>query len=244
MIEVEGLVKRFKEVTAVGGISFTARAGEVTGFLGKNGAGKTTTMRILATLMRPTEGSARVAGYDVTKQTEEVRRTIGLLTEEPGLYERMTPREQLRFFGSTYDLPSDRVNTRIDELAQSLGFTEFLDRRAGTLSKGNRQKVAVARSLIHDPEVLLLDEPTAALDVVAANAMEEFMASDALRGKTVLLSTHIVEEAQRLCARIVVVGHGRVVAAGTPTELGGGRKSNLRKKLLTLMAEDDDEGAA
>jgi sodium transport system ATP-binding protein len=235
MIEIEGLVKRFGDVTAVDGATFTARAGEVTGFLGQNGAGKTTTMRILATLLTPTAGTARVAGFDVQTQPDEVRRSIGLLTEEPGLYERMTPRELLVFFASTYDLPAARARARIEDLAGSLGFGEYLDRRSGTLSKGNRQKVAVARALIHDPPVLLLDEPTAALDVVAAHAVEEFMASDALRGKTVLLSTHIVEEAARLCARIVVVGKGRIVANGTPTELGGGRRSNLRRHLISLM---------
>jgi sodium transport system ATP-binding protein len=238
VIEVEGLAKRFGAVVALDGIDFTAQPGEVTGFLGKNGAGKTTTMRILATLMQPSAGRARVAGHDVVAEPEAVRRSIGLLTEEPGLYDRMTPREQLAFFGSTYDLPRTRVSERIEHLAEALAFTEFLDVRAGTLSKGNRQKVAVARALVHDPPVLLLDEPTAALDVVAAHAMEEFMASDAVRGKTVLLSTHIVEEAARLCARIVVIGHGRVVASGTTTDLAGGRRANLRRRLLTLMGAD------
>lgn len=238
MIHVEGLVKRFGAVTALDGVSFEARPGEVTGFLGKNGAGKTTTMRILSTLLRPSAGRARVAGHDVDDDPVAVRRSVGLLTEEPGLYDRMTAREQLAFFGSTYDLPKQRIAERIEHLGEALGFTAELDKRGGTLSKGNRQKVAVARALVHDPPVLLLDEPTAALDVVAAHAMEEFMAGDALRGKTVLLSTHIVEEAARLCARIVVIGNGRVVASGTPTDLAGGRRSNLRKRLLALMGED------
>ena len=236
MIHVDGLVKRFGAVTALDGASFEAHPGEITGFLGPNGAGKTTTMRILSTLIPPTEGRATVAGFDVVNQSEEVRRSIGLLTEEPGLYDKMTVREQLRFFSSTYDVPTEATDASIARLADALVFTEYLDRRAGTLSKGNRQKVAVARALVHDPQVLLLDEPTAALDVVAAHGMEEFMASDALRGRTVLLSTHIVEEAERLCARIVVIARGTVVASGTPDELAG-PDGDLRGALLRLMGE-------
>jgi sodium transport system ATP-binding protein len=242
MIRVEGLVKRFGDVRAIDDISFEARAGQITGFLGPNGAGKTTTMRILSTLIRADAGTATVEGYDVVSQAEEVRRSIGLLTEEPGLYDRMTVREQLSFFASTYDIGTGAAARTIALLARRLGFEEYLDRRAGTLSKGNRQKVAVARALLHDPPVLLLDEPTAALDVVAANAMEEFMASDALRGKTVLLSTHIVEEAARLCSRIIVVARGRVVAHGTPDDLAGG--DDLRRALIRLMGEPASDGVS
>jgi len=235
MIRVESLVKRFGDVRAIDGISFEARPGQITGFLGPNGAGKTTTMRILSTLIQADAGTATVEGYDVVSQAEEVRRSIGLLTEEPGLYDRMTVREQLSFFASTYDMDSAAAGRTITMLARALGFDEYLDRRAGTLSKGNRQKVAVSRALLHDPPVLLLDEPTAALDVVAAHAMEEFMTSDALRGKTVLLSTHIVEEAARLCSRIIVVARGKVVAHGTPEDLAA--RGDLRRALIRLMGE-------
>src|SRR5687768_2820262 len=153
MIHVDGLVKRFGSVTAVDGVTFEAHPGQITGFLGPNGAGKTTTMRILATLIPPTEGRATVAGFDVGRQSEEVRRAIGLLTEEPGLYERMTVREQLAFFASAYDIPRRAAGEAIERLAHTLGFDEYLERRGGTLSKGNRQKVAVARALVHDPQV-------------------------------------------------------------------------------------------
>ena len=238
MIQIEALVKRFGDVTAVGGVTFEARAGEVTGFLGPNGAGKTTTMRVLATLLNPTEGSVRVAGFDTVREAEQVRRSIGLLTEETGLYDKMTAREQLEFFGSLYDLGGAALARRVDDLAEMLGFSENLDRRAGTLSKGNRQKVAVARALVHDPPVLLLDEPTAALDVVASNAMEGFMTGDALRGKCVLLSTHIAEEAARLCARIVVIARGAIVAAGAPDDIvERARTKDLRGALLELMGD-------
>lgn len=237
VIGVEGLRKRFGDVRALDGATFSAAPGEITGFLGQNGAGKTTTMRILSTLLRPDGGSARVAGRDVVGEPEAVRRSVGLLTEEPGLYDRMTVREQLSFFAAAYGVPRERARARIGELSEMLGFEEHLDRRAGTLSKGNRQKVAVARALVHDPPVLLLDEPAAALDVVAAHAMEEFLRSDALRGKTVLLSTHVVEEAARLCARIVVIVRGRIVAAGTPREMAG--EGDLRTALIRLMRPEE-----
>ncbi|MFA5891803.1 MAG: ATP-binding cassette domain-containing protein [Actinomycetota bacterium] len=244
MITVLDLAKTFREVVAVAGVSFTAPPGRITGFLGSNGAGKTTTMRILATLLRPSAGSATVAGYDVADSAEDVRRSIGLLTEETGLYDKMTPREQLRFFGSLYDLPAARVARRVDELAETLGFEEFLDRRAGTLSKGNRQKVAVARALVHDPPVLLLDEPTSGLDLVAASALEGVLTSEALSAKTVLLSTHVAEEAARLCAGIVVIVHGRIVADGTPQEIVRDTESlDLRTALVHLMNAEPPIGA-
>jgi sodium transport system ATP-binding protein len=234
MIEVTDLVKRYGEFTAVDGISFTAPPGQITGFLGANGAGKTTTMRVLSTLLKPTSGRASVNGFDVVDAPLDVRRSIGLLTEETGLYDRMTAREQLAFFGTLHAIPAAKTNARIDELATVLGLGEHLDRRAAELSKGNRQKVAIARALVHDPSVLLLDEPTAALDVVASDAMEEFIASDAIAGRTVLLSTHVVEEAARLCARIIVVSGGKIVADGSPAELSASAGS-LREALLTLM---------
>ncbi len=234
MIEVQELVKRYGNFTAVDGVSFSARPGQITGFLGPNGAGKTTTMRVLATLLRPTSGTAKVNGFDVVADDLDVRRSIGLLTEETGLYDRMTPREQLTFFASLHEIAPPTTAARIDELASVLGLGDHLERRAAELSKGNRQKVAIARALVHDPPVLLLDEPTAALDVVAADAMEDFIASDAIRGRTVLLSTHVVEEAARLCARIIVISRGAIVADGAPTELTAGAP-NLRDALLTLM---------
>lgn len=236
MISVLNLEKKFGDVVAVAGISFHAPPGQITGFLGSNGAGKTTTMRVLATLLRPTAGQAVVAGFDVAEHPEDVRRSIGLLTEETGLYDKMTPREQLCFFGSLYDLPRAHVARRVEELAETLEFGEFLDRRSGTLSKGNRQKVAVARALVHDPPVLLLDEPTSGLDLVAASALEAVLNSAALSDKTVLLSTHVAEEAARLCARIVVIVRGRVVADATPKEIAyDAGVPDLRTALVHLM---------
>ena len=243
VIDVQDLEKRFGDVAAVAGVSFVAPPGQITGFLGSNGAGKTTTIRVLATLLRPCAGRATVAGYDVVANPEDVRRSIGLLTEETGLYDKMTPREQLKFFGSLYDLPRADVSRRVDELAQTLGFEEFLDRRAGTLSKGNRQKVAVARALVHDPTVLLLDEPTSGLDLVAASALENVLTGEALSDKTVLLSTHVAEEAARLCTHIVVIVHGRILADGTPQAIVRDTASlDLRTALVQLMNVDPPVG--
>ncbi|MFP5327964.1 MAG: ABC transporter ATP-binding protein [Acidimicrobiia bacterium] len=218
MIEVEDLRLALGGTQVIDGLSFRAPEGEVTGFLGPNGAGKTTTMRILATLLRPDSGSARVAGHDVVREPTEVRRRIGLVTEEPSLLDRLTVREQLTFTGRAYDLSPQRVAERIEVVASLLELD--LDKRAGTLSKGNRQKASLARALVHDPPVLLLDEPTANLDVVAQAAMQELLRRPEVRsGKTVFLSTHVLDEAERLCDRVVGIVSGKVVAEGTPAEI-------------------------
>lgn len=235
-ILVEDLVKRFGPTTAVDGVSFEAKAGEVTGFLGANGAGKTTTIRVLATLLAPTSGRAVIDGFDTTRDDAEVRNRIGLLTEEAGLFDRLTPRETLRFVADLAGVQKATSVERIERIADDLALTEYLDRRCGELSKGNRQKVALARALVTEPPVLLLDEPTAALDVLAAAGVERAIERATTAGRTVLLSTHIAEEAARLCTRIVVIGHGRIVGDGTPAELAHG--GDLRAGLLHLMGSD------
>ena len=220
MIVVDGLVKQLGGTQVLHGVSFTARPGEVTGLLGPNGAGKTTTMRVLATLLRPDGGSVEVAGLDVVEDAVAVRARIGLVTEEPGLFDRLTVREQLRFCAATYGLDDARARERIDKLVAAIGLDRHLDDRAGTLSKGNRQKVSLCRALVHDPPVLLLDEPTSGLDVVAAAGLEELLADASLTGdKTVLLSTHRLDEAERRADRLVGIAGGRVVVDGTPAEV-------------------------
>lgn len=220
MIEVAELRLSLGGPPVIDGLSFSAPAGEVTGFLGPNGAGKTTTMRILSTLLRPDSGTATIAGHDVVRDANEVRRRIGLVTEEPSLLDRLTVREQLTFTGQAYDLSTDAVASRVEIVAELLALAEHLDKRAGTLSKGNRQKVSLARALVHDPPVLLLDEPTANLDVVAQAAIQELLLAPEVRtGKTVFLSTHVLDEAERLCDRVVGIVAGKVVAEGTPAEI-------------------------
>jgi sodium transport system ATP-binding protein len=220
VIEVDGLVKVLGDARVLDGMSFVAPTGQITGLLGPNGAGKSTTMRVLASLLRPTDGTARIAGVDVVTQPDEVRRLIGLVTEEPGLYDRLTVREHLEFFGRAQGLDGALLDGRIDLLVDTLVLGGEIDKRAGALSKGNRQKVSLARAIIHDPPVLLLDEPTSGLDVMATIGLEDLLAAEEVTGdKTVLLSTHRLDEAERLAHHIVGIADGRVVAEGQPADL-------------------------
>ncbi|MBI2704627.1 MAG: ABC transporter ATP-binding protein [Actinobacteria bacterium] len=201
-------------------VTFEAPPATVTGLLGPNGAGKTTTMRVVATLLRPDEGHVRVAGVDIQDKPIEARRMLGLVTEEPGLLDRLTAREQLSYTARAYGMASGVAAKRIEWLAELLGFGDALDERAGILSKGNRQKVSLCRALVHDPPVLLLDEPTSGLDVVAAAGLEDLLRQDGITGgKTVLLSTHRLDEVERLANRVIGIAEGRVVVDATPDEL-------------------------
>jgi sodium transport system ATP-binding protein len=220
VIAVVGLGKALAGTRILDDVTFTAPSGKITGLLGPNGAGKTTTMRVLATLLRPDTGTVTIAGIDIATDPMAARRVIGLVTEEPGLHDRLTVREQLVFSARAHGLTADLAQERIGVIAGHLGLSPALDRRGGTLSKGNRQKVSLCRALVHDPPVLLLDEPTSGLDVVAADGLEELLArSDVTGGKTVLLSTHRLDEAERLAARVVGIAGGRVVVDATPEEL-------------------------
>jgi ABC-type multidrug transport system ATPase subunit len=239
VIEVRDLVRRLGDTRVLDGLSFVVPPGSVTGFLGPNGAGKTTTMRVLSTLLRPTEGTVLIAGHDVVTEAIEVRRVIGLVTEEPSLLDRLTVREQLDFSARAYDLPAAQIAGRIGLLVDLLGLGAEIDKRAGTLSKGNRQKAALARALVHDPPVLLLDEPTANLDIVAQAGMQELLQrSDVVGGKTVFLSTHVLDEAERLCDHVVGIVGGRTVAEGTPDEIvARAGTATFRDAFLALVAE-------
>lgn len=219
MISVKNLEKHFGQVRAVDGLSFETRAGEIFGLLGPNGAGKTTTLRLLSTLLRPTRGTASVAGYDILKDPQEVRRHIGVVCEGTGLYDRLTPRETLLHYAMLYDIESSIVRRKIEELSELLDMGEYMDRRAGKLSRGMKQRVAVARALVCDPSVLLFDEPTAGLDVVSARAVQDFIESFRSAQKTILLSTHIMSLAERLCDRIAIISRGKIKAIGTFEEL-------------------------
>jgi sodium transport system ATP-binding protein len=245
MIEVMDLVKHFGPVRAVDGVSFSAREGEVLGLLGPNGAGKSTTLRMLSTVLRPTAGSARVDGYDLTREPTAVRAALGVLPEYWGLYGRLTAREHLRYFGRLYGLDGGQLEGRIEDVIALFGIEEYADRRCEPFSKGMKQKVALGRALIHDPRHLLLDEPTAGLDVMSARSVREVIARFRDEGRCVILSTHILAEAERLCDRLELIHRGRIVASGTPEEVRrqAGRET-LEEAFVALVGEPTAEEAA
>jgi sodium transport system ATP-binding protein len=222
---------------AVEGISFACRAGEVFGLLGPNGAGKTTTLRMLSTVLSPTHGSATIGGHDVARQPGRVRASIGFLSGNTGLYPRLTPREVLRYFGRLYGLPDARIAQRTDDLARLLDMSAFLDRRCDALSTGMKQKVNVARTVLHDPRVLILDEPTSGLDVLAARTIIEFVRRCRAEGKCVVFSTHIMAEVARLCDRLAIIHGGRLRFLGTLAEFRAqaGADEDLEQAFLRVL---------
>jgi len=249
MIRVQSLFKTFRDpkrglVTAVDGLSFEARPGEIFGLLGSNGAGKTTTLRMIATILKPTGGTAEVAGFDVVQHPAEVRRRIGFLSGDMGYYHRLTPREVLTIFGGLNGMNGSRLTSRVNALIEEFGMQSYADSRSDTFSTGMRQRAAIARVLVHDPEVLILDEPTSGLDVPSARVIEEFILEARRAGKCVVLSTHIMEEAEYLCDRIGVVHDGRLQALGTMEELRAHTgKHRLREVFLELIHMSSARGA-
>ncbi|MEZ6188559.1 MAG: ATP-binding cassette domain-containing protein [Planctomycetota bacterium] len=226
MIDVQNLVKVYaahtpNPVRAVNGVSFTARPGTVFGLLGPNGAGKTTTLRIVATVLSPTEGTAVVGGVDVRQDPAAVRRQIGFLSASTGLYDRLNPREMLGYFGALYGLGGAALEARIDALVDLFEMKDFQDRPCGVLSSGQKQKTSIARALIHDPPVLILDEPTSSLDVLVARTVVERIAALRSSKRTILLSTHIMSEAERLCDEVAFLYRSKIQASGTLAEIQG-----------------------
>ena len=221
MIEAEGLSKSFGGVTAVADVSLHVRAGEVYGLLGPNGAGKTTTLRILATLVGADAGRARVAGFDVARQGEEVRRRIGVVNGGMGLYDRLTGRETLHWFGDLYGLDRDDVDARIERLDGLLQLGDTLTRRCGDFSTGMKQKIVIARAVLHDPPVLFFDEATSGLDVMARRAVLDFARAYPREDRVVVWSTHVMSEVEELCDRVGVLYEARMVDEGTVAQLKG-----------------------
>jgi ABC-2 type transport system ATP-binding protein len=219
VIEVHHLTKRFGKFTAVDHISFTVDKGEVFGFLGPNGAGKSTTIRMLCTLLRPTEGSARIVGFDILREPARVREHIGLVTEKIILYERLTARENLTLFGRLNHLPDTVIREQISRWLRLLQMEEWQDHLVGTFSTGMKQRVNIARALLHQPEVLFLDEPTLGLDPQTTRSIREFIRQLSQEGITIVLTTHIMVEADLLCHRVGIIDHGRIVALDTPDNL-------------------------
>jgi sodium transport system ATP-binding protein len=244
VIEAKDLSKVFKgpkgqSVTALDRVNFTCRAGEVYGLLGPNGAGKTTTLRILSTALKPTSGSATVDGVDVVQNPGEVRRRIGFLSGTTGIYGRLTAREMVQYFGRLYGMEENAINARTDEIFSMLDMHEFAKRRGDKLSTGMKQKVNIARTIVHHPNVVVFDEPTSGLDVITSRAIIELIDQCRREGKGVLFSTHIMAEAEKLCDRIGILHKGKIYAEGTKDEiLAKAGKGDLEEAFLALIGEE------
>jgi len=224
MIEVRQLTKAFRdkkrgEIRAVDSVSFSCQPGQVFGLLGVNGAGKTTCLRILGTILRPSAGTASVGGFDVLDEPQRVRASIGFLSAATALYGRLTAQETVEYFGRLHGLPESTLQSRIDALFATLEMNEYRHRRCDQLSSGMKQKVSIARTLVHDPPVMIFDEPTHGLDVLTARTVVSFVQDCRTRGKTVIFSTHVMREAEKLCDRIAVIHQGRILAEGTLEDL-------------------------
>jgi len=223
MIEVRNLSKRFPAhpdpKIAVDDIQFTVHPGEVFGLIGPNGAGKTTTLRMLCTVLQPSSGTASVAGFDVVAQASEVRRNVGFLSANTGVYDRMTAWEMVQYYGRLNEIPPDILTQRINELFTTLQINDFRDLPGGKMSTGMKQKVSIARALVNDPPVLIFDEPTAGLDILVQRAVLNNIRELRGQGKTIVFSTHIMREVEKLCDRVAIMARGKIVACGTLADL-------------------------
>ncbi len=220
MIEARSLSKFFRdpkrgEIRAVDSVSFRCEPGRIYGLLGANGAGKTTTLRMLATLLKPSSGTALVAGHDIVSEPEQVRNKLGFMAASTALYGRLTARETIAYFARLHGMPEDLIRVRTEALSKELGLEEFLDRRVEKYSTGMKQKLSIARTVVQDPEVLILDEPTLGLDVMTSRNILRFVRDCRDRGKTVIYSTHIMSEVQKLCDTIGIIHQGKLVAEGS-----------------------------
>ncbi|MFH1681799.1 MAG: ATP-binding cassette domain-containing protein [Candidatus Eisenbacteria bacterium] len=247
MIAADRLTKVYQDakrgdVVAVDSISFECVEGEIFGILGPNGAGKTTTLRMLATILAPSSGTARLNGYDVVREAEQVRGSIGYLSGETGLYARLTPREILRYFGLLNRYPREKLADRIDALVSLFGMHEFADVRCEKLSTGMRQKVSISRAVVHDPPILIFDEPTAGLDILVADALLTYIEQCRGQGKCVVFSTHVMSEAERLCDRIAIIHRGRILAIGSLEELRVRSGQRFLEKIFLSLVQGEGGG--
>ncbi|WP_055669238.1 ATP-binding cassette domain-containing protein [Desnuesiella massiliensis] len=243
MIEVINLKKEFKKVNAVNDISFKVCEGEIVGLLGENGAGKTTTLRMLATMLKPTGGTAKINGFDIMSESDKVRGQIGILFGgEVGLYDRLTARENIRYFAELNGMSKDETNKSIENLTKALGMEEYIDRRVGKFSRGMKQKVAIARSIVHEPKVMLFDEPTAGLDVTSAKIVQDFIKRCKEENRAIIFSSHSMAEVEKLCDRIVIINKGRIVEEGTVQQLKEKYKNNdMEEIFMSLVGGEKNE---
>jgi len=231
--------KKTKEVRAVNAVSFECQAGQIYGLLGANGAGKTTTLRMLATILEPTSGTAKVAGYDIIEDAEKVRMNVGFLSTATALYGRLTARELVEYFGRLHGIDGDALSKSVENLFTALDMDGYRDRRCDKLSTGMKQKVSIARTLVHDPPVMIFDEPTVGLDVMAARAIANFIRQCRERGKTVIFSTHVMSEAAKLCDRIGIIHGGEILEEGTLEQLRARHsKEDLEDIFVEVVGEE------
>jgi len=243
-VRVDRLEKTLGSNRVLRGISFEAHSGEIFGLLGPNGAGKTTTLRVICTLLAPDTGSVEVLGFDTRSAPQEVRRRVGVVTAEFGVYPRLTARENIAYFAQLSGVGRAReertpgldgeLARKVDAVIERLDIGSFAKQRAETLSSGQKQKVAIARAIVHDPPVLMFDEPTSNLDVLASREIRQFMVESKGRGKCVIFSTHVLHDAERLCDRVTIIHQGRVVASGSTAEVRGGFQ-DLEDSFLSLV---------
>lgn len=220
MVEVIGITKQFKKVKAVDNVSFKINNGEIVGLLGENGAGKTTTLRMLATMLKISSGKALINGYDVSKEPEKVRSEIGILFGgDVGLYDRLTARENMMYFAKLNGMTDAEAKNSIAKLSNQLEMQEYMDKRVGKFSRGMKQKVSIARSIVHNPSVVLFDEPTTGLDVSAARIVQNFILNCKKENKAVVFSSHSMAEVEKLCDRVVIIHKGKLIEQGTIEEL-------------------------
>jgi sodium transport system ATP-binding protein len=233
-VRVDRLEKTLGTNKVLRGISFEAHSGQIFGLLGPNGAGKTTTLRIICTLLAPDAGSVAVLGFDTRTAPQEVRRRVGVVTAEIGVYPRLSARENIAYFAELSGVLDGELRRKVDGVLERLDMASFANQRAESLSSGQKQKVAIARAIVHDPPVLMFDEPTSNLDVLASREIREFMVESRGRGKCVIFSTHVLHDAERLCDRVTIIHQGQVVGSGPTAEVRGGRQ-DLEDAFLSLV---------
>ncbi|MGH9789979.1 MAG: ATP-binding cassette domain-containing protein [Candidatus Acidiferrales bacterium] len=243
MIEAQGLTKIFRdkkrgEIRAVDNVSFRCQPGLIYGLLGANGAGKTTTLRMLATILKPTAGTAKVAGQDVVTAPNKVRQEVGFLSTATALYGRLTAKEMVEYFGRLHGMDEASLQKRIEEIFARLDMNEFRDRRCDKLSTGQKQKVSIARTLVHDPQVMIFDEPTNGLDVMTARVIVGFIRECRQRGKTVIFSSHVMSEVEKLCDQIGIIHNGKLLTEGTLADLKQRHSLNDLEDIFVKMVGD------
>ena len=235
LIVIDKLVKKYEDTIAVNGLSLEVKEGELFGLLGPNGAGKTTTINVLCGLLKPTSGSVSVGGYDVTKESFKIKELIGVCPQDTAVYSYLTGRENVELFGNLHTMPKDKIKKNSEELLNKLGLLEDANRRAGRYSGGIRRRLNIAMALVQDPKIVFLDEPTVGMDVQSRHAVWDFLREIKKRRKTIILTTHYMEEAEELCDRVGIIDHGKLIALGSPKQLKDDfRAKNLEEVFINL----------